>query len=291
MPPRIDQGMRRCPITVWSPCGSSSFPKDRPRCASTSCSASSAGTDAVSIEHVVMAFVVAPPRTVGVPREHRHLPDEPIRRRRGARRDDGPVVVDPSHGVRCGRRFRIGPIAEVDRDEPPRPERLRDRDERPVDRVGAREVAQRVPDRDDRVGARDRIVGERQEADLLCAGRVLARQVEHRRRRVGGEHPVAGVDEMLRQQAAAAAELEDEAVAFPYRLEQRQDPGRAPFGVEAEPEVVDAREIGSVVGGAVGTHTRIVPSVRTGVDGCGRASSLDGRTLLTKHHRSSEGDA
>ena len=59
---------------------------------------------------------------------------------------------------------------------------------------------------------------------------------------------MAGVDEIAGEQTAPAAELDDQAVAIAHRLEKLQHAGRAVVGVEPEPEVVDQREVGSVVG-------------------------------------------
>jgi hypothetical protein len=99
-----------------------------------------------------------------------------------------------------------------------------------------------VADAHDRVGLGQRVVGQRQQAEV-GAGGGLARQVEHRRRCIRRDDPVAGVEEVLRQEAAAAAELEHEPAALPHRLEQGEDPRGAGVGMEPEPEVVDQREV------------------------------------------------
>src|SRR5439155_846506 len=73
----------------------------------------------------------------------------------------------------------------------------------------------------------------------------------------------AGVDELPRQQAVPASELEDETLAFPHGLEELEDPRRAGIGVEAEAPVVHEREIGAVVGVAGKDHsTMVAPSPR-----------------------------
>ena len=67
-------------------------------------------------------------------------------------------------------------------------------------------------------------------------------------RRVGRDHPVPGVYEVAGQQAAAAAELHDEPVAFEDGFEQRQDAGRAVIGMEPEAQVMDPCQVSAVVG-------------------------------------------
>jgi hypothetical protein len=116
-----------------------------------------------------------------------------------------------------------------------------------------------VSNRHDRVGVRDRVVGQRETPDLLGGAGVLACEVEHRRGGVGGDHAMAGVDEMLRQQPAPTAELDDEALARTNGLEQREDARRAVFSMEGEPLVMDPRQIGAVVRSALGSHRPMVP--------------------------------
>ena len=59
---------------------------------------------------------------------------------------------------------------------------------------------------------------------------------------------MAGVDEVLRQESAAAAELEHDALAVEHRLQQPENAGRAHVGVEPEPQVMDEGEVVPVVG-------------------------------------------
>jgi hypothetical protein len=65
------------------------------------------------------------------------------------------------------------------------------------------------------------------------------------------------LDEVTRQRAAAAAELEHEASPLANRLEQAQDARRACLGMEPVPEVVREGQIAPVVrprrGAAIGT--------------------------------------
>jgi hypothetical protein len=56
------------------------------------------------------------------------------------------------------------------------------------------------------------------------------------------------IDQVPGQQTAPASELHDEAVAFQDGCEQREDPRCAVVGVEPEAEVMDASQVGAVVG-------------------------------------------
>ena len=59
---------------------------------------------------------------------------------------------------------------------------------------------------------------------------------------------MAGIDEVAREQAAAAPHLEHQPVALADRCQQLEDPRRAEIGVEPEAEVVHERKIAPVVG-------------------------------------------
>ena len=109
-----------------------------------------------------------------------------------------------------------------------------------------------MSDADDRVGGRDRVVGEREPPDLLGVAGHIAGEVEHGRGRVRRDHPVTGVDQVPREQPAPAPDLDHQAVPREHGLEQCEHPGRASVGVEPEPTVVDEREIASVVRRVVG---------------------------------------
>ena len=118
------------------------------------------------------------------------------------------------------------------------------------------DVAEGVAGRHDGVGLGQRIVGQREHAVLDRIRRVGAGDVEHGGRRIGGDHAVTGIGEVLGEQAAPAADLEHQAVALADRREVGEDPGRARVGVEAEPLVVDLGERGPVVG-VVGAATLV----------------------------------
>jgi uncharacterized membrane protein len=68
---------------------------------------------------------------------------------------------------------------------------------------------------------------------------------------------VTGVGQVSSEEPAPAAELDDHADALEHRLQQLEDPRRAVVGVEVEPEVVDQREVATVVG-RVGLGHRVI---------------------------------
>ena len=103
-----------------------------------------------------------------------------------------------------------------------------------------------MPDAHDRIGLGERVVGQRQQAEVGAAGG-LARQIEHRRRRISCDDPVPGIEQVPREEAAATADLEHEPAPLAHRLEQLQDPRGARVGVKAEAQVVDQREVAPVV--------------------------------------------
>ena len=72
---------------------------------------------------------------------------------------------------------------------------------------------------------------------------------------------MTGVHQEAGEEPTAAAELDHDAVTGSNRLEQRQDPRRAPVGVEAEAQVVHPGQVLPVVR-VVGTH-------RASSRGCG----------------------
>lgn len=111
------------------------------------------------------------------------------------------------------------------------------------------EVIEHMAAADHGVGSGERVVGQDEQAQLLHPRSSRARQLQHRRRGVGGDHAMAGGDQLLGQQAAATADLEDQTVASPDRLEALEDAGRTGCGVEVETEVVDESEVSPVVRG------------------------------------------
>ena len=84
-------------------------------------------------------------------------------------------------------------VAQVDCDDAARPQRPPDRGQPALDRGDVRQVVEDVPDADDRIGLGERVVGQRQQAEVGAAGG-LARQIEHRRRRVSCDDPVPGIE-------------------------------------------------------------------------------------------------
>src|SRR5512132_577052 len=72
-------------------------------------------------QDVVVALVVTAPRPVVVADEGRHLPHEAVRRRDRVPGDDGPVVVDAALAGPVSPRLSPFEIAQVDREDAPRP--------------------------------------------------------------------------------------------------------------------------------------------------------------------------
>jgi hypothetical protein len=108
-----------------------------------------------------------------------------------------------------------------------------------------------VPDGHDGVGVRDRVVGQGQASDRLRANRMVAGEVEHRWGRVGSDDLMARIDEVLGEQPTAASELHDKSASLANGLEQCEHARCAVIGVEREAQVMDQREIRTVVGGGV----------------------------------------
>ena len=69
---------------------------------------------------------------------------------------------------------------------------------------------------------------------------------------------MAGLDQVMGQQPAAATEFNDEPVALANGVEERQDARRAFVGVEAEPEMVDQGQVPSVIEVTGGVHGPIL---------------------------------
>jgi hypothetical protein len=116
-----------------------------------------------------------------------------------------------------------------------------------------------MADRNNRIGLRQWVVRQPQATKLLGARDSFACQLEHGRRGVCRHDAVARFDEVARQRARAAAELEDETFPLANRLEQRHDARCASVGMEPVPEVVHEGEIAPVVrlSGDVENVTRV----------------------------------
>jgi len=109
-----------------------------------------------------------------------------------------------------------------------------------------------VPDRDNRVRDGQRITGQRQQPQVGIRTQPLAGQREHVGRGVGGHHPQTRGQQVPGQRPAAAAELENQAIADSGQ--QLQDAGGAAVGVQAVAPVVDERQVALVV-----VHSRLTP--------------------------------
>jgi hypothetical protein len=70
---------------------------------------------------------------------------------------------------------------------------------------------------------------------------VTARQLQHCGRRVGRNYPVTTLEQVPRQVAASAAELDHQSIAFPDRRQQIEHSTRARVRMESESQVVHAR--------------------------------------------------
>jgi hypothetical protein len=81
------------------------------------------------------------------------------------------------------------------------------------------------------------------------------------------------VDHVSSEEPAPAAELDDHAIALAYGLQQLEDPGRAVVGVEPEPEVMDQREVATIVGRVTLGHPVILAGSLAGVTSAGSRSS------------------
>src|SRR4051794_18757899 len=198
-------------------------------------------------EDVVVPFVVAAPGTVAGPNEGCDRADEAVARGRREARHDRPVVGDPAEVRGIAALLAVLVVAEIDRQDPARSERVRDRDESALDRLGVRQVVERMADRDDRVGGRDRVVRQDETLNRLGVTGRAPGELEHRVRRVGRDDPVPAIEQVPREQSAPAAELDDESIPLSDGREQRQDARRAVVRVEGEPAIVDESEIAPVI--------------------------------------------
>jgi hypothetical protein len=111
-------------------------------------------------QDVLVALAAAAPGVVAVAYERGDVPDDLVGGQPGELGDDGPVRAGPGH-VPLGRAYRaVLQVADVNREDPARPQRSGHGDQRAVDGRGVRQVADHVPDRDDRVRGWQRIVRE-----------------------------------------------------------------------------------------------------------------------------------
>jgi len=192
-----------------------------------------------------MALMAAAPAAVAVGHECRGVPDEPVRGRSGELDDDGPVGAGPAHVPLTGADLAILQVADVDGEHPARPKRPGHGDQRPVDRRGVRQVADHVADRYDRVRGGQRVIGQRELAQVCLLTQLRPGLLQHRRRGVGGDDPVPGGQQVAGQRPGAAAELQDDPVV--HRRQEVQDTRGAVVGVAAVTPRVDQGEVVLVV--------------------------------------------
>ena len=102
--------------------------------------------------------------------------------------------------------------------------------------------------RHDGVRRRHGVVGQDELVGVRGPGGVVAGELEHGRRGVGRDHLMAGVDEVAGEEPAAAPELQHDTASLPHRPQEGEDPRRAGMGMESEAQMVDERQVLTVVG-------------------------------------------
>ena len=200
-------------------------------------------------EHILVVFAVTPPGTVRVGQERGDVPDEPVCSRHREFGDDRPILTDlrEIRGVSPGTApFQI---TDIKGKQSTRTQRSGDRDQRPVDRPSIREVAERVTDGHDRVGLRQRVIGQRELTHFLRRVTYqLAGDIEHRRRRIGGDDAMTGSDQFLSEQAGPAPKLEHQPPPGIDRGQESQDSRSARSSVEPEAPVMHDGKIAPIGG-------------------------------------------
>jgi hypothetical protein len=142
-------------------------------------------------------------------------------------------------------------VADIEGEHATGAQRRCDRDKRAVEGALAGEVVERMSDRDDRVGLGQPLVCQREPANLSAITHDLARDLKHRRRRVGRDHAMAGGDQRFGQLTAAAAELQHQTVPGPHRRQPLDDTRSTRGSMDTKPEVVHQRQVASIVRGLV----------------------------------------
>src|SRR5262249_20444955 len=134
------------------------------------------------------------------------------------------------------------------------------------------QVRNHFTDRGHGAAPRDSRRRDRREAKR-CARHAAAGEADHRRRGVDAEHLVAGGDEVLGGDAAAASELDDPPAADAVGLQQSDDARCSARGELAEPGVVDESEVGRIHAAYYRTDPKIPAS------GHSERSALAGSTM------------
>ena len=208
-----------------------------------------------------MPLVVSTPGAVVAADEGGDLPNKPVVRWSREPGDDGPVITDVPN-VRCvasgGAPLEV---AEVDGKHAAGAERFRDRGQRTPYSGFVTQIVQDVPDRNDRIRVRERVVREHDLADVFRISGNVACQLEHRRRRVSRHNAMSSVEEMPGENTTPTADLNDQASSLAYGLEPLQDAWCASVGMEAQPTVMHERQIPPVVQG-VGSHQNMMLALR-----------------------------
>jgi hypothetical protein len=109
--------------------------------------------------------------------------------------------------------------------------------------LGIEKVVEDLADRRDRGARRDPDLEQRPDPELGL-GRPAAGDLDHRLGDIYAEHEIAGVDQLPRQEATPAAEVDDEAIAYFALFQYLQYAGR---GSERELGMADIMNVGDVL--------------------------------------------
>ena len=200
-------------------------------------------------EHILVVFAVTPPGTVRVGQERGDVPDEPVCSRHREFGDDRPILTDLREIRSVSPGTAPFQITDIKGKQSTRTQRSSDRDQRPVDRPSIREVAERVTDGHDRVGLRQWVIGQRELAHFLCRVTYqLASDIEHRRRRIGGDNAMTGSDQFLSEQAGPAPKLEHQPPPGIDRGQESQDSRSARGSMEPKAPVMHDGKIAPIGG-------------------------------------------
>ena len=200
-------------------------------------------------EHILVVFAVTPPGTVRVGQERGDVPDEPVCSRHREFGDDRPILTHLREIRSVSPGTAPFQITDIKGKQSTRTQRSSDRDQRPVDRPSIREVAERVTDGHDRVGLRQWVIGQRELAHFLCRVTYqLASDIEHRRRRIGGDNAMTGSDQFLSEQAGPAPKLEHQPPPGIDRGQESQDSRSARSSMEPKAPVMHDGKIAPIGG-------------------------------------------
>ena len=101
-------------MSTASPVGRCSAPNAEVTVTSMCSAARWAGTCAVSMQDVAVAFIVAAPGAVGVAEKDGDLADEAVWCRQRSSGNDGPVIARPAQRRRAAAGLAVGEVTDVD---------------------------------------------------------------------------------------------------------------------------------------------------------------------------------